>query len=268
MRATVSQLSTEPEGLNRDWEALVEHVANNGSEFVLLPEMPFGPWLAATDEVDREAWRRSVTVHRRWCDRLGELGAQVVIGSRPVDHPGPRNRGFLWTARQGLQDLHDKAYLPNEPGFWEARWYERGEPNYALRRVELDGGVSVGLGTLLCTEMWFLEHARRYGRAGADLLAVPRATPSSTLDKWIAGGRAAAVVSGAYCLSAAPVSAPGDAADLGGGSWIIDPEGELLALTSADDPFVTLDIDPGVSAAAKATYPRYVPEAPEGSGAS
>ncbi len=261
MRATVAQLSNDPDGLARDWEALAAHVEDNASDLVLLPEMPFGPWLAAAAEVDREAWRRSVTVHRRWCDRLGELGVQVVIGSRPVDHPGPRNRGFLWTAKEGLQDLHDKAYLPNEPGFWEARWYERGEPVYELSRVGLGDVGSVSVGTLLCTEMWFLEHARRYGRAGADVLAVPRATPASTLDKWIAGGRAAAVVSGAYCLSAAPVSAPGASADLGGGGWIIDPEGELLALTGAEDPFVTLDLDLGASAAAKTTYPRYVPEA-------
>ena len=48
MKVTVCQLRDEPEFLNLDWKALVKHVQNNKSELVVLPEMPFYPWMART----------------------------------------------------------------------------------------------------------------------------------------------------------------------------------------------------------------------------
>jgi N-carbamoylputrescine amidase len=48
--------------------------------------------------------------------------------------------------------------------------------------------------------------------------------------------------------------------DCGGLGWVIDPEGEVLATTTVDDPFVTVDVDLDVARRAKATYPRYVRE--------
>ena len=49
-----------------------------------------------------------------------------------------------------------------------------------------------------------------------------------------------------------------EASDQGGGSWIIDPDGEVLGLTTADEPFLTLDLDLALADLAKKTYPRYV----------
>jgi hypothetical protein len=47
----------------------------------------------------------------------------------------------------------------------------------------------------------------------------------------------------------------------GGAGWIIEPEeGQVLGLTSADEPFLTLGIDLKVAETAKKTYPRYVAE--------
>jgi len=261
VRVTVCQIPNEPAPLAEAWVALSEHLAGEESDLLVLPEMPFSPWLAGSPDVDSGQWREAAAEHRRWCDRLGELGVGAVLGSRPVDDPEPRNRAFIWRADEGLADLHDKVYLPNESGFWEANWYGRGRPDYELATVATGAGASARVGALLCTELWFFEHARTYGRAGAHIVAVPRATPGSTLDKWIAGGRVAAVVSGAYCLSAAPYNAPGQGADLGGGGWIIDPEGEVLALTTPEEPFATRRVDLAGAEAAKKLYPRYVPEA-------
>jgi N-carbamoylputrescine amidase len=44
----------------------------------------------------------------------------------------------------------------------------------------------------------------------------------------------------------------------GGMGWIISPDGQILATTSCDAPFATIDIDLGASTAARASYPRYV----------
>jgi N-carbamoylputrescine amidase len=44
----------------------------------------------------------------------------------------------------------------------------------------------------------------------------------------------------------------------GGVGWIISPDGEILATTTRDVPFVTMDIDLSVPLAARTSYPRYV----------
>src|SRR6266545_4072059 len=98
-----------------------------------------------------------------------------------------------------------------------------------------------------------MERARAYGKAGAHLLAVPRATPHETLDKWLAGGRAAAVVAGAFALSSNPISRAGAAANLGGQGWIVGPEGDVLAQTSRERPFATVAFDLDEAERAKQT---------------
>ena len=116
------------------------------------------------------------------------------------------------------------------------------------------------IGVLICTEMWFLEWARHYGASRADLLCIPRATPSTSIDKWLAGGQTAAVCSGAYSLSSNLWYPPDHEVDCGGLGWIIDPEGNVLATTSPDAPFATVDIDLEFARISKFTYPRYVSE--------
>jgi len=87
---------------------------------------------------------------------------------------------------------------------------------------------------------------------------VPRATPATSIGKWVAGGRAAAVVSGAYCVSANHTGTY-RTAWMGGGSWLIDPEeGDLMALSDDAAPVVWADVDLERARLAKSTYPRYV----------
>jgi N-carbamoylputrescine amidase len=99
--------------------------------------------------------------------------------------------------------------------------------------------------------MWFFEWARHYAAAHADILCVPRATPHGSTDKWLAGGRASAVCSGAYNLSSNLWIPKDNKANCGGLSWIIDPEGNVLAQTDSDNPFATVKIDVAFSRARK-----------------
>ncbi len=250
MRVTVCELRTSSGALEQDWDGLVAHVAEQRSDLVVLPEMGFAPWFAGQRPGPDGAWASSVAAHAAWSERLPELGA-VVVGTRPVDRPsGRRNEAYVATTDGPVRALHDKSYLPDEPGFWEASWYGRGDGGHQV--VEA-GGARIG--ALVCTELWFLEHARAYGRAGAHLVATPRVTPAGSLDTWLAGGRVCAVVSGAWSLSSNSAKP-----EHGGLGWAIDPEGVVVATTSRDQPWVTVEVDLAAVDEAKAAYPRYVPE--------
>jgi N-carbamoylputrescine amidase len=255
MKATVCELPNDQGALARQWELLVAHVQQQCSEFVLLPEMPFHRWLAHSNEVLASQWEGAVEAHTTWIRRLDELAPAIVASTRPVTVDGKRlNAGYLWEQDQGIRTVHTKYYLPDEAGFWEASWYDRGDGDFALADTP-KGKV----GFLICTELWFNAHARAYGKEGMHMLVCPRATPNPTAPKWVAGGQAAAVVSGAFCLSSNLSGRTQEGGDYAGVGWIIEPsEGRVLGLTSAGQPFLTVDLDLGAAESAKQTYPRYV----------
>lgn len=259
MKVTVCELPNDPRLLETTWHLLVEHVRAAESDFVLLPEMPFSPWLSADEERDGRRWQEAVEAHVEWIRRIPELGVPSVAWTSPIlDNGRAFNEAMLWRrSDEAVQPCHRKVYLPEEGGFWEARWYERGEGRFDAEDIP---GARVGF--MICTEMWFTRHARDYGKDGVQLVLTPRATLAPSVDKWIAGGRAAAVVSGAYSLSSNFSGRAGDLGDWGGAGWIVEPEeGEVLGVTSEDDPFLTLEIDLDVADKAKLTYPRYVADA-------
>jgi N-carbamoylputrescine amidase len=255
MRLTVCELPNDPDDFTHAWQALVEHVGENEADLVLLPEMPFYRWLPQTNEVDPTEGERAVRAHEQWIGGLDELAPATVVSSRPfIDGDGRRNVGFVWQSGTGAVDIHAKHYLPDEPGFWEASWYQRGNGDFSIADTSV-----AKIGFLICTELWFTQHAREYGKQGAHILVCPRATPTSTAPKWLAGGRAAAVVSGAFCLSSNLAGTTSDGGDFAGVGWIVEPEeGEVLGQTSTEQPFLTLDVDLAAADRAKLTYPRYV----------
>ena len=207
-------------------------------------------WIFAGRRFSRGVWDRSVEEHGRWMGRLPELGAALVAGSRPVEVGARRfNEGFVWSTGGKVTGHHRKRYLPDQPGFYESSWYARGE-----RKVSAFEARGWRTGFLICSDLWSVWNARSYGKDGTDMIMVPRATGLS-VDKWLAGGRAAAVVSGAYCLSSNRPGGRG-AAKFGGLGWVVGPDGEVLGLTSSDEPFVTIEIVREKARGAKMTYPR------------
>lgn len=256
MKVTVTQLPDQLEPLIESFEALVEHVQSEKSNLVLLPEMPFYPWLAISENVDPNLWQRAVEAHEEWMPRLASLGADIVLGTRPVlKGTSPHNDAFIWQTGGKIISAHRKYYLPDEPGFWEATWYKRAEQP-SFQAVEVD---QAKIGFMICSDLWFGEHARSYARQGVHILANPRATELGSIEKWLAGGRAASVMSGAYCLSSNRTGG-NELFTWGGMGWITDPDGEVLARTSAKEPFVSKEIDLERAEAAKKSYPRYVKE--------
>jgi N-carbamoylputrescine amidase len=252
---TVSQVPSGEDGLEADWSRLVAHVERAGSDIVVLPEMAFTRWLPATDDVNADAWAAAVRSHDDWVDRFDALSPAAVAGSRPVLRDGDRlNEAFVWDAGDGYRAAHHKAHLPDESGFWEASWYEAGSPEFEPVEV---AGISVGF--LVCTELWAMEQVRAYGRAGVDLLVTPRATGTATSEKWLAAGRTAAVVAGAFSLSAnrSETARNGDGPTFAGESWCFHPDGDRLAVTAAGEPFATVTVDLDDARRAPDTYPRY-----------
>jgi N-carbamoylputrescine amidase len=251
LRVTVCQWPDTEASIADAWAELVDHVKSISTDLVLLPEMPFYPWVAKSRKFNPAQWSAAVEAHNRWEARFPELGGAAVLGTRPIDFGNERyNEGFIWEAASGGRSVHTKSYLPNEDGAWEVTWYHAAPPEFTPAPV---GDTHVGF--LISTELWEMEQARLYGADGAQIIATPRVTSGATCEKWLAAGRTAAVLAGAFGLSSNRVD---DRGSYGGMGWIIDPDGKTLAMTSDEVPFVTAQIDLAHAERARSTYPRYV----------
>ena len=167
MKVTVCQFNPAEDTLDQALDRLSEHLVKHGSDFLLLPEMCFAPWLAADPVPDPQAWQDAVAMHEARIAGLRDLGVGAVVGTRPVirENGSRRNQAYVWEAANGSAAAwHEKCYLPDEPGYFEHRWYDRGTQDFTVAR-----GAGMKLGVQICTEMWFFEWARHYARSRVDL---------------------------------------------------------------------------------------------------
>ena len=251
MRVTVCEMDDDRKEFEANWEGLREHVKRAKTDILLLPEMPFFGWYFVEPEFDQVTWDEAVESHKRWEARIPELGAKTVIWTAPIDYAGARvNRGRVWSEKGKIQAIHSKSYIPDEEGFYEDRWYQGGDRVFEPFE---SGGVTFGF--LVCSEMWAMSRAREYGKRGVDLLLVPRSTSKGSVDKWLAGGRTASVISGAFSASSNRSGKRGEL-EFGGMGWVTGPDGEVLGVTTPENRFITVDVDQELAAKAKKSYPR------------
>ncbi len=255
MNVTVCELPNNWTQTEQYWNRLSKHLEKKKSDILLLPEMPFFEWITRTDTVDPNLWEEAVRSHDAWIDRFNELPVKTIISSRPIIENNIRlNQGFIYTKEAGYTKVHNKYYLPDEPGYFEASWYQKGENNFNIARIN-----GVNFGFLICTELWFTAKAREYMKQNIDILVCPRATPETKVDIWVTGGKAAAIVSGSFCLSSNYNGPNTETENFGGTGWIIEPDrGDVLGLTMESKPFLTLEINLSCAKDAKKLYPRYV----------
>ena len=258
MRVTICELSDNEIKFIDDWNRLKVHVKQNKPDLLLLPEMPFNKWIASEKEVNHAAQMLSVHKHEKWLPEIERLNVKQVVYSRPVIDNGKfYNTAFVYEQGVGHHKIHTKTFFPEEPHFWEETWYDHEEVK-SFETLEVSG---IRIGVLMCTEIWFTEYARQYGKQGIDILLCPRATGITSVNQWIRCGQTLAIISGAYCLSSNKSGLGDNDFQWGGSGWIAKPaNGNLMGVTSADEKFITREIDISKSRAAKNEYPLYVKE--------
>jgi N-carbamoylputrescine amidase len=240
------------------WQQFAREVQKLHPDVLLLNEMPFGAWLAASETKDDDVLRDSQRLHADGVACLPDLGVPTILGTNPAFEQGRSvNQAFTWTADSGVVPVHTKQFFPDEAGFYEARWFERGETHFRLADVR---GLKVGL--LICTEVMFNEWARYYGRQGVQVIAVPRATGPRSWRRWQTALAMAAIVSGCYVVSSNRRGVDPSGQEFGGRGAIFDPQGELVVETSAQQPVAAVELDVDRIAQAQRSYPCYVAELP------
>lgn len=248
MKLTICEFPDEAARKMKAWDGLLAHAARARPDIVILPEMPFCPWIFVGDSVDLDLWRDAIDVHDEMIGKFDQLECQWVLSSKPVERGGRRlNEAFMWSKESGYRAIRHKWYLPDVPVARETLWFDRGDRDFT---PVSSGPLRVSF--QLCSEIMFPEHARDIGFADAHLIAHPRASGGG--QRWRAACEMSAVSSGCYLASANRRSYDRDG--FTGGSWLFSPDAALLGETSGEQPFVTVEIDLAVAERAKTTYPR------------
>ena len=208
-------MNTSGEALEQEWTNLMVHALSEASDLVLLPEMPFSPWLAQASSFRGESWQAAIDAHNRWEARFPEFAFTRLAGTRPVDFGDVHNdAAFLWDARYGLRTIHAKS-SPAE-----------------FTPVTIGSCVAA---FLIGAELLETAAIEEYSRDGVTLLLTPRSTPGRELQQWLDAARSA--TRRGHVFSASSNRAPA------GGGWIIDPDGAVIAFTDRSRPFVTVDVE-------------------------
>jgi N-carbamoylputrescine amidase len=237
-----------------EWQRVADAVLASRPDVLITNEMPFGPWIAIAPDFDKGLAEKSIHLHDEGIEAMSALNIPLIISSRPV-RAGERlaNEAFALQGEK-YRRIHQKHYFPEEPGWHEASWFRTGHEGF-----ETIDALGMKIGVLLCTELMFNEHARRYGRAKADLIAVPRATGTSVAS-WQTAGTMAAIVSGSYVVSANRAGSSEGSPRFGGRGFAIAPDGTPIAETSEQNPYACFELDLAASHRQKTEYPCYVSE--------
>jgi N-carbamoylputrescine amidase len=246
-----------PENLqanSAEWQRIAAAVLASRPDVLVTNEMPFGPWIAIAPGFDKALAEKSVHLHEEAIEAMSALNIPLLISSRPV-WAGARlaNEAFALQDRK-YRRIHQKHFFPEEPGWHEASWFQTAHEGF-----DPIDALGINIGVLLCTELMFNEHARRYGRAKADLIAVPRATGTSVAS-WRTACAMAALVSGSYVVSSNRIGGSEGSPCFGGKGFAFAPDGTLIAETSEQDPLVCFELDLETSRRQKREYPCYVSE--------
>ena len=186
-----------------------------------------------------------------------ELNVWLLIGSLAIKVSDTKtaNRSFLFgpdgtiTARYSKIHLFDVALASGEV-YRESNTVEGG--NEAVV-ADTDFG-SVGLS--ICYDLRFPQLYRRLAQKGAFLFTVPSAFTVPTGEAhWHVLLRARAIENGAFVIAPAQGGTHANGRKTYGHSLIVAPWGEVLAEAGTEPGIIVADIDPALSAQARARVP-------------
>lgn len=251
MKVTVVEMEDGLDDGSPNLKTLESHLAREATDLLVLNELPFGNWPAGSSTFDAGEAASFTRLYDKHLKRLQNLhnGATLTTRARHGENTLVNEAVFL-TERE-VMPLHCKSRFPQEEGYFERSWFEPAQSPWRLAHAG-----EWRAGTLICTELMYTEFARKLASLGADVIAVPRAT--NGIENWLIAARMAAIVSGCYVASSNRTTGPKSALAFGGQGFVIAPDGQVVAITSAEEPVITVEMDLEKVRTAKKSYPSYI----------
>ena len=241
----------------RDTSALVREAAGQGARFIATPEntnimaQDNRAKLAATFDEPNDPSLPAFSALAK------DLKIWLLIGSLHIKVSDTRtaNRSFLLAPDGTVQARYDKIHLfdvtvAQGESYRESSQVEGGQ-TCVLADTEL-GPV----GMTICYDLRFPQLYRRLAQAGAFAFTIPSSfTVPTGQAHWHVLMRARAIENGAFVIAPAQGGLHDNGRKTYGHSMIVGPWGDVLAEAGSDPGVIVAEIDPALSAAARAKVP-------------
>lgn len=229
--------------------------AQNGADLIAFAELGL-LWFLPQKPADAEYLKAAETVPGPTTETFAELSRRYGVVSVLNLYEREGDRAFdaspVIDSDGSLLGVTRMAHVMDGKGFYEKGYYTPGDNRHFVY------DTAVGrVGVAICYDRHFPEYMRNLALEGADLVVVPQA---GALGEWTPGLfeaelRVAAFQNGYF---AALVNRVGreDSLHFAGESFVVDPDGRLIAQAESDqDQILYADID--LTKAAASTARRY-----------
>ncbi len=232
--------------------AAVAAAAGNGARLVVLAELHNGPYFCQTE--DPATFDRAEPIPGAASEHLARIARDhgVVLVCSLFERRAPglyHNTAVVFEPNGRRAGRYRKMHIPDDPGYYEKYYFTPGDGGF----VPID--TSVGrLGVLVCWDQWYPEAARIMALAGAEVLIYPTAigwdprdTPEEQArqrEAWITVQRGHAIANNLPLIACNRIGHEDDpsgaspGATFWGSSFVVGPQGEMLALAAEDRPEV------------------------------
>ncbi len=195
-----------------------------------------------------------------------ECGVVLVVSLFERRAPGLyHNSAVVIDADGSVLGTYRKMHIPDDPGFYEKYYFTPGDLGFRV------WDTAVGrIGVLICWDQWYPEAARLTAMQGARILFYPTAIgwlPSekeefgtAQHESWEIMQRSHAIANGCYVAAVNRVGheapAGGEGIEFWGQSFLVGPDGAMVAKGSADrEEIVLAEADFGKLDAQRVTWP-------------
>jgi predicted amidohydrolase len=248
----------------RTASALIREAKAKGAQFVATPE---NTTLMAPDggaKLERSFAEDRDPALPAFCALAEELGIWLLIGSLAikVSETKTANRSFLIDPKGRIAARYDKIHLfdvdlPSGEKYRESNTVAGGGRAVT---ADLPWGK---IGLTVCYDLRFPQLYRALAKQGAFLLAVPSAfTETTGKAHWHVLLRARAIENGAFVIAPAQGGTHANGRKTYGHSLIVAPWGEIVAEGGTEPGVILADIDPALSADARARVPNLMHDRP------
>jgi len=240
-----------------------------GAQLVLLQELHTGVYFCQTEDTQR--FDQAESVPGPTSETLGALALElgIVIVASVFERRAAglyHNTAVVLDSDGQIAGSYRKMHIPDDPGFYEKFYFTPGDLGFQ----PID--TSIGrLGVLVCWDQWYPEAARLMALNGAELLLYPTAIgwdprdtdaeKSRQRDAWITIQRAHAIANGLPAVACNRVghepdpSGASEGIQFWGSSFVVGPQGELLAETGNESCVLIADIDLGRTEPVRRIWP-------------
>jgi beta-ureidopropionase len=258
-----------------DKESMLQHnlelarqAASAGAQVLCFQELFYGPYFCQVQDAEYFSYAESVPGPTT--EAVGALAAEtgmvVVAPIYEEEQPGVLyNTAVVFDADGRYLGKYRKTHIPQVKGFWEKFYFRPGNLGYPVFQT------AVGtIGVYICYDRHFPEGWRALGLAGARIVFNPSATSRGlSAYLWRLEQPAAAVANEYYvgAINRVGVEPLGDD-DFYGGSYFVDPRGQLVGEAASDskDEVVVRDLDMGVLEEVRNTWAFYRDRRPDAYG--